>query len=107
MPAAIDSYRERTLDRRLGSLHLRIPRERQAQRPQPTDYLADVLTRIADHPARCIADLLPWNGNPLRPPAPLLKPAPSSSAYAVSAIYSDLGQRLSNPECSLLTGTSS
>jgi len=28
-------------------------------------YLADVLTRIADHPARRIAELLPWNWQPL------------------------------------------
>ena len=27
----------------------------------PQLYLTDVLTRIADHPARQIADLLPWN----------------------------------------------
>jgi len=27
----------------------------------PQHYLADVLTRIADHPARRIAELLPWN----------------------------------------------
>src|SRR5437764_10876412 len=30
----------------------------------PQHYLADVLTRIADHPARRIADLLPWNWQP-------------------------------------------
>ena len=30
----------------------------------PQRYLADVLARIADHPARQIADLLPWNWNP-------------------------------------------
>jgi transposase len=27
----------------------------------PQLYLADVLARIADHPARQIGDLLPWN----------------------------------------------
>jgi transposase len=27
-------------------------------------YLADVLARIADHPARQIAELLPWNWQP-------------------------------------------
>jgi transposase len=30
----------------------------------PQHYLADVLARIADHPARRIADLLPWNWQP-------------------------------------------
>jgi transposase len=30
----------------------------------PQHYLADVLARIADHPARKIADLLPWNWQP-------------------------------------------
>jgi transposase len=31
----------------------------------PQHYLADVLTRIADHPARRIAELLPWNWQPV------------------------------------------
>src|SRR3954447_9444450 len=30
----------------------------------PQLYIADVLTRIGDHPARRIADLLPWNWKP-------------------------------------------
>jgi transposase len=30
----------------------------------PQHYLADLLTRIADHPARRIAELLPWNWQP-------------------------------------------
>jgi transposase len=30
----------------------------------PQHYLADLLARIADHPARQIADLLPWNWTP-------------------------------------------
>ena len=30
----------------------------------PQAWLADVLARIADHPARHIADLLPWNWRP-------------------------------------------
>ena len=33
----------------------------------PQLYLADLLARIADHPARHIADLLPWNWQPLVP----------------------------------------
>jgi transposase len=31
----------------------------------PQRYIADVLARIADHPARRIAELLPWNWQPL------------------------------------------
>ena len=34
----------------------------------PQLYIADVLTRIADHPARHIADLLPWNWKPAEAP---------------------------------------
>jgi len=30
----------------------------------PQHYLTDVLTRIADHPARRITELLPWNWKP-------------------------------------------
>jgi hypothetical protein len=37
----------------------------------PQRYLADLLTRIADHPARHIAELLPWH----RQPAELGRPA--------------------------------
>jgi transposase len=33
----------------------------------PQRYLTDVLARIADHPARHIADLLPWNWQPAQP----------------------------------------
>jgi hypothetical protein len=33
----------------------------------PQHYLADVLARIADHPARHVADLLPWNWKPAEP----------------------------------------
>ena len=46
----------------------------------PQRYLADVLTRIADHPARRIAELLPWNWQP--PDAPALPPEPASSPSA-------------------------
>jgi transposase len=31
----------------------------------PQHYLVDILTRIADHPARHIAELLPWNWQPI------------------------------------------
>src|SRR4029079_13719179 len=31
----------------------------------PQHYLADVLARIADHPARRIDELLPWNWQPI------------------------------------------
>ena len=31
----------------------------------PQHYLADVLARIADHPARRIAELFPWNWQPV------------------------------------------
>jgi transposase len=31
----------------------------------PQLYIADLLTRIADHPARHITQLLPWNWQPV------------------------------------------
>jgi transposase len=34
----------------------------------PQLYLADVLSRIADHPARQVAELLPWNWRPIEAP---------------------------------------
>jgi transposase len=37
-------------------------------RINPQHYLADVLARIADHPARHIAQLLPWNWQPVQAP---------------------------------------
>ena len=33
----------------------------------PEAYLADVIGRIGDHPARQIHALLPWNWKPLEP----------------------------------------
>jgi len=35
----------------------------------PETYHRDVLTRIADHPAKRLADLLPWNWAVTRPAA--------------------------------------
>jgi transposase len=32
----------------------------------PQRYLSDVLARIADHPARAIAELLPWHWQPIQ-----------------------------------------
>jgi transposase len=34
----------------------------------PQHYLADILGRIADHPARQITGLLPWNWKPIEAP---------------------------------------
>ena len=48
----------------------------------PQLYLADLLARIADHPAQHITDLLPWNWQPGDATAPPPELAPSPSAYA-------------------------
>jgi hypothetical protein len=48
----------------------------------PQHYLADVLPRIADHPARRIAELCRGTGNRSRPPAPPPEPARSPTAYS-------------------------
>jgi transposase len=37
---------------------------RRVARLDPQNYLADVLACIADHPARRISELLPWNWTP-------------------------------------------
>ena len=54
----------------------------------PQHYLADLLVRIADHPARRIAELLPWNWQPLETTVPPPKPAHSPSAYCGHAFLS-------------------
>jgi hypothetical protein len=41
-------------------------------------YLRDVLTRIADHPARRLADLLPWNWTPVAQAARSSGPPPTA-----------------------------
>ncbi len=48
----------------------------------PQLYLTDVLIRIADHPARQIADLLPWNWQPADLSRTPHKLASSPSAYS-------------------------
>src|SRR5262249_33459499 len=47
----------------------------------PQHYLADVLARIADHPARRIAELLPWNWQPLHATRVAAGAARSPNAY--------------------------
>ena len=41
----------------------------------PQAWLADVLDRIAAHPAKRLDDLLPWNWHPIPPAAASLDPA--------------------------------
>lgn len=50
----------------------------------PQAYLADLRDRIGGHPAKRIAELLPWTGNPPSIPAPQPEPAPSPSGYGVA-----------------------
>ena len=40
-------------------------REAATHSKHPEGYLRDVLARIADHPAKRLADLLPWNWMPI------------------------------------------
>ena len=63
-------------------------------RRNPQHYLADVLARIADHPARQIADLLPWHWNPQSRTAPPRDPASSPSGYACFADAAYRGPKL-------------
>jgi hypothetical protein len=62
----IGSDRTRSLPDDIAAL------KRKLNRLDPQRYLADVLARIADHPARHIAELLPWHWQPgiRRAPAP-------------------------------------
>ena len=41
----------------------------------PEAYRTDILTRIADRPAKRVAELLPWNWQPANPTAPPPEPA--------------------------------
>ena len=56
----------------------------------PQHYIADLLARIADHPARRNAELLPWNWQPLEPPALQPEAAHSPSATPPRRHPSDL-----------------
>ena len=49
----------------------------------PQAWLADVLARLPDHPAKRIGDLLPWAWKaerPARPPTPGPRPGPTAPA---------------------------
>jgi hypothetical protein len=41
----------------------------------PQAWLADVLARIAEHPAHKIDELMPWNWRPLKAPEPAAQAA--------------------------------
>jgi hypothetical protein len=49
-------------------------------------YFADVLARIADHPAGALANSCPGTGNRSTPPALPPEPARSPSAYSAPAV---------------------
>jgi hypothetical protein len=38
-----------------------------AEQPPVSEWLADALARLSDHPAKRSADLLPWNWKHMRP----------------------------------------
>src|SRR3954462_4956723 len=62
----------------------------------PQQSLADVLARIADHPARRIAELLPWNWQPLDA-APPPEPAHSPTSQACSWVESMSAPMITTP----------
>jgi hypothetical protein len=62
---------------------------RQIERLDPQAWLADVLTRINDHPASRLAELLPWNCRGPRHPRP---PLPDHKAAAVIAASIQAGR---------------
>ena len=61
----------------------------------PQHYLTDVLGRIADHPARRIAELLPGTGNRSTPSAlpPELARSPSGYRYPLGVVVDASGAR--------------
>jgi transposase len=63
----------------------------------PQHYLADVLSRIADHPARQIGELLPWNWRPPKPSAPPPNSAFSPSAYGQGRVERAPGKKMVGP----------
>ena|SRR5271155_26810 len=66
----------------------------------PEHYIADLLARIADHPARRIAKLLPWTWQPLNATAMPSEPARSPSGYGSHETLEEGGFELSVPPTS-------